>query len=463
MRKIAILSSILLTLLLTATPLSLALSSTADNSDFFYQVQSRYVLGTPDGTNPQGLPLCTSASVVNLICYSPAFIRSAYNFPAGLDGTGQTILIVDAFGSPTIAADLAAFDAHFGLPSPPSFTIFCGNGGCPAFNPRNPHDPIGWAVETSLDVEYAHAMAPGANIVLVVAATNSGNALNDAEAAAIAAFPGSIMSQSFGIPEVFLHANNAQVLQAHANYAAAAAAGDTVLASAGDLGATNGFSIANALFPSSDPLVIAVGGTQGNPFKAPGTLTPCAGTCTIGLAKIIGPCAPGSRTTLLGCSPAGYGGEMVWNEAWLPAATGGSPSLFFSTPSYQSGLGLSTRTTPDISYNAAVDGGVLVYTTFLGFPHFFIVGGTSAGSPQWAAIFAIVNQARALNSKGPIGFANPLIYALTSGQKALGFHDITVGNNQELGTPIGFSAGPGWDDASGWGTPNVANLVTDLS
>src|SRR5207245_6311798 len=156
--------------------------------------------------------------------------------------------------SPTSHQDLATFDALCGIPAPPSFTILCPDGGCPAFAPNNTrHDEVGWSIETSLDVQYAHAMAPGASIVLVVASTSSGNAINVAEAAAIAQFPGSIMSQSFGIPEILVHDNNAQILQAEKNYAAAKQANITVLASAGDSGATNGHATANALFPASDP------------------------------------------------------------------------------------------------------------------------------------------------------------------------------------------------------------------
>ncbi len=90
---------------------------------------------------------------------------------------------------------------------------------------------------------------------------------------------------------------------------------------------------------------------------------------------------------------------------------------------------------------------------------FYIVGGTSAGSPQWAAIVALANQA----NHGPLGFINTALYALAqSGAYGSDFHDIVVGDNTLVGTPFGFSAGLGWDDASGWGTPNVANLVPDL-
>jgi subtilase family serine protease len=411
---------------------------------------------------PNGLPYCRSARLGSLICYSPEFVRTAYNYPTNLDGSGQTILIVDAFGSPTIEHDLSVFDGLFNIPAPPSFTILCDPAGCPPLNltGNHRHAEESWAVETSLDVEYAHAMAPGANIVLVVASTSSGDAINSAEARAIALYPGSVMSQSFGIPEFVVKGNNAQILQAHRNYEVAARAGITVLASAGDSGASSGAAIANASFPSSDPLVTAVGGTQGLPYIAIGTQDKCPSgqTCSSGLATFKGPCVLG-RTVPPDCVPFGYGGEQVWNEPAFGAATGGAPSLLFGVPSYQNGLGLTARTTPDISYNAAVNGGVLVYTTFLGFPALFIVGGTSAGSPQWASIFAQVNQCRANHGLGPRGLANPTIYSLAGA----GFHDITTGNNQLVGTSIGFSAGVGWDDASGWGTPNVATLVSGLA
>jgi subtilase family serine protease len=390
-------------------------------------------------------------------------VRSAYNFPSTLNGSGQTILIVDAFGSPTIRQDLALFDAAFGLPAPPSFTILCP-AGCPAFAPNNtPHDEFGWSIETSLDVEWAHAMAPGANIVLVVAPTNSGNAINVAEAAAIALYPGSIMSQSFGISELAIHNNNAQIMQAHANYQAARAAGITVLASAGDAGATNGSGTANALFPSSDPLVTAVGGTQGNPYTTPSNAAlncPMGTTCSSGLVRITGPCSSTTGLFVSPCMPAGYDGEQVWNEPVFGSATGGAPSFLFAAPSYQSTLGLAARTTPDVSYNAAVNGGVLVYYSALGRIVRYIVGGTSAGSPQWAAIVALANQQK----RGPVGFINETLYKIgCSARYGSDFHDITLGNNTLVGTLVGFSAGTGWDDATGWGTPNVANLVHDLA
>ena len=431
-------------LIFGSTPLALANSNTDFNYTPFveYQLLSTHAVTLGPSFNP--LTFCARAG---LVCYTPQFIRSAYDFPSSLTGTGQTIVIVDAYGSPTISNDLALFDLVFGIPPPPSFTIICPPGGCPSitYNPRNIHGALGWSIETSLDVEYAHAMAPGANIVLDVAASSSGNAINVAESMVIPMFPGAIMSQSFGVPEYLIHNNNVQLLQAEKNYEEAMSLGWTVFASAGDSGATNGISTPNANFPASDPLVTAVGGTMGNPYPA-------------GLAAESCP-ASGS------CAPSGYGGEQVWNEPEFIAAGGGAPSLIFSAPSYQEAIGLKMRTTPDVSYNAAVDGGVLVVWSAcpacIGAtgPVFFIVGGTSAGSPQWAAIAALADQAAGKS----LGFLNPTIYKIgSSGRYSTDFHDITVGDNQLVGTPTGFEAVTGWDAASGWGTPNVANLIPDL-
>src|SRR5262249_54183382 len=209
--------------------LLIGLAGVTAAQDFNYIADPPHVQVSPATAIPDGQPYCNTSVGLKLICYGPNFLKAAYNFPPNLDGSGQTILIVVAFGSPTIEADLAIFDSLFGIPDPPSFTIFCPNG-CPtsSFNNKH-HGPVGWAVETSLDVEYAHAMAPGANIVLVVAPTSSGNAINVAEAAAIKKYPGSIMSQSFGTGEFLITGNRAQLMQAHKNYLAAQAAGITVL------------------------------------------------------------------------------------------------------------------------------------------------------------------------------------------------------------------------------------------
>jgi kumamolisin len=199
--------------------------------------------------------------------------------------------------------------------------------------------------------------------------------------------------------------------------------------------------------------VLSIGGTQGGAYPE-------------GLATYVGTCPTGFRPGYPGCTPTGYGSETTWNEAWQAISTGGAPSLRFSQPAYQAGVvsGTAMRATPDVSMNAAVNGGVLVYTTAGGTPRWFVVGGTSASCPEWAALFALVNQARAGGGLGPIGFAHPAIYALGTGSTyGSDFHDITTGDNINAGSTVGFAAGAGWDMATGWGTPDAWNIVSDLS
>ncbi len=458
-------------------------STSSSSSTWYYQYQNIAISTGSSNLNaiaPNGIPLCKSASLGNIVCYSPDFIRTAYDFPSTsvLNGTGQTIVIVDAFGSPTIANDLATFDSMFGISAPPSFTIFCGDSSTPFVTSTCPHVPVtsnlphdvfGWSIETSLDVEYAHAMAPGASIVLDVAASSSGNAINFAEQQAISYFPNATFSQSFGIPESLITANNGQVMQAQINYATGVAAGDTFFASAGDNGADFGTGISQANFPASSFNNVGVTGTQGLPYNATGTLVPCPTStpfsCTSGLSSFHGPCVLG-RLTPPECVPDGYGGEQVWNEPSFGAATGGAPSILFGVPSYQAGLGLTSRG-PDVAYNAAIDGGVLVVYSGLGSTVVYIVGGTSAGSPQWAAISALANQARAELGKGTLGGNfNPAVYSIYhSARYATDFHDITVGNDICSCSPngTGYTSTSGYDLASGVGSPIVSQLITDLA
>jgi subtilase family serine protease len=370
----------------------------------------------------------------DLACYDPEQIRNAYDVPDSLTGAGQTIVIVDAYGDPTIEQDLATFDAFFGIPDPPSFTVYHGSNTQKA----GPHQAADWALETALDVEWAHAIAPGANIVLAEAPSSSGNAINSTEASIVSKYPGSIFSQSFGIEENAIrgNGNNIQWQQADKNYQRFRDLGITVLASAGDDGATTGTSSNTPSFPSSDPWVTAVGGTQGLPYP-------------YGLCDSTGSDA---------CS---YGGEQAWNEPDFEVATGGAPSQLFETPSYQAGAqAFGMRTTPDVSYNAAVNGGVLVVQG----DSIWLVGGTSAGSPQWAGIFALANDAGAATGMGPMGFANPTLYSIyNSARYGADFHDITEGDNTLAGAPVaGYEADLGYDLATGIGTPDVANLIQDL-
>ncbi len=429
--------------------------------DLTYTANPPRVQVTTSKVSPFGIPECgTSDPTVPttgiIYCYTPGYIWKAYNIlpvlQGGNLGQGQTIVIIDAFGSPTIQDDLATFHStFFGSSFPaPDFQVICPKG-CPHFNANNkPQDEFGWSIETSLDVEWAHAIAPLAKIRLIVAPDPHGDSINLAVQYAVQNYPGSIISQSFGSPEGGVKGNNIQLKQAHQNYVAAAAQGITVLASSADLGASNGsYLFANAAFPASDPMVTGVGGTQGLPLG--------------NLVTLSGSCAPPLTSA---CTPTGYGAEQVWNEAWIVAAGGGAVSSVFAPPSFQTGLGFTGRAVPDVAYNAAVDGGVLVYYSAEGpaAAGFYIVGGTSAGSPQWAGIFALANTARAIAAKGPLGYVNPGLYSIATGPNySLDFHDITAGNNILSGSTVGFTAVTGYDLATGWGTPNVANLLTDLA
>jgi len=456
----------------------------------------------PDPPSAQPSPYCNFGNATApfiLLCYTPQDLKVAYDYPTNLNGSGQTVVIVDAFGYPTVQADLNTFDAAFGLPAT-TVQIVCQGGVCPAFNPSDP-DQVGWSQEISEDVQTVHSLAPGAHIVLFVATTDDDLTMERAVLSAVQMFPHSIISQSWGDPELdmihgtcFLDTDNpsgdcslAYVQQVLATgeqaYRLAAAEGTTVFASAGDWGADNsglcyafpspcGFTSANPIYPSSSPWVTAVGGTMGDPYYNGSAPARCGTsvTCSLGLVKFLNTpsCQLGDLmpTGPVQCTPIGYGGEQVWNEPQYALATGGAPSLYFSTPAYQSGLGLHARATPDVSADAAASGGGYNYWSAVPSEAGWLDSvGTSFGSPIWSTIAALADQYAAQLHRGSIGFINPALYEIGEipALYSRAFHDITVGNNTEPGSTVGFSAGPGWDDASGWGTPNVANLVPLLA
>jgi subtilase family serine protease len=453
----------------------------------------------------QPSPYCNFASYFGtttpyiLLCYTPADLKVAYNFPTNLNGSGQTIVIVDAFGYPEVQADLNTFDAMFGLPNT-TIQIVCQGGVCPVFNPSDP-DQVSWSNEIAEDVQTVHSLAPGAHIVLYVATTDDDLTLEQAVLSAVQQFPHSVISQSWGDPELdmlqgtcFDDTDNPagdcspgyvqQVLATGEQaYRLAAEEGTTVFASAGDWGADNsglcyafpapcGFTSANPIYPSSSPWVTAVGGTMGDPYSYGTSIPNCgsASVCSVGLLKFLN--TPSCQLDVLvptppvACTAVGYGAEQVWNEPQYDFATGGAPSLIFGTPWYQSGLGLSSRATPDVSADAAASGGGYMYSSSVASQAGWSEAiGTSFGSPEWASIAALTDQFAAQHHRGSIGFINPALYLIgwIPLLNHLAFHDITVGNNTASGSTVGFNAGPGWDDASGWGTPNVANLVPLLA
>jgi subtilase family serine protease len=423
--------------LATFAPGSRVLSAQAPGRDGYHADPPRTLFASAAAGLPQAFPTpsqCVAA--FGLACYTPQLMRAAYNVPPEWTGLGQTIIIVDAYGSPTVREDLEIFSQTFGLPAPQLDIVY--PGGAPSFNPRQHHDEAGWAFETSLDVQWAHAIAPDAKVVLVVAANNAGNVLNNAQKYAVDHQLGQVMSLSFGSDEAAIKgqgaANNVQISQAHDVYMAAKAAKITVFASSGDGGATDGYPFTNASFPASDPLVTSVGGTN-----------------------------------LFITDTGDYMNETVWNDgdpSLCPfgcifgpfGATGGARSTRFPAPAFQQPS--AVRQTSDVAYNGSVYTAVLVYVGFLDASQngLYFVGGTSAGAPQWAAITAIVNQANGSSQ----GYLNPALYAIAGNPAnyAQAFHDVTIGNNAFFGP--GFAARPGYDLPTGLGSPNVAGLIATL-
>jgi len=392
-----------------------------------------------------------------IACYSPLQLQSAYDmaplYHHGLTGAGETIAIVDSYGSPTIQGDLATFDQAYGLPAPPSFQIIQPAGAVPAYDP-NDSDVVGWAEEASLDVEYAHSMAPGANILLVETPTD--------ETEGVAGFPqiveaenyvvdhhlAGVITQSFGATEQTFP-NPFAIYALRLDYVNAALNNVSVLAASGDGGAADSeldlvdyFPFRAIDWPASDPLVTAVGGTQLHLNAA------------------------GART-----AP-----DNVWNDTALlggPAASGGGTSTVFPRPFYQGSVASQVgfaRGIPDISMSAAVDGGANVYLGFSGTggvtPGWYVIGGTSEASPLFSGVVAIADQA----AGHWLGTLNPALYAIGD-RGPTPITDITSGNNTVTFTNSnnvtytvnGFTAGPGYDLASGLGTADGARLVGELA
>ena len=414
-------------------------------------------------------------------------LRKAYDlnplYAAGHDGSGQTVVIVDAYGSPTIYDDLLAFivwqNARAELTYKLPWTTMADVQshlhiyyplGKPTWN-VNPNDRgardrlIGWSEETTLDVCTVHAIAPGADIALVIAPGSGGDTLNLCVEYAITNHLGCSISQSFGMPEYLLHGNNGQMNQAHDNYMLAASYGITVFASTGDWGATNGGPYNNALFPASDPYVTGVGGT--NLFME----------CTDGFKEGTG---AWDHLNHIGFT---YSYEIAGNdyEGMLadgyPApfdmvTTGGAMSSLFPLPSWQSGITLTDtsgatvnptgRCTSDVAFDSGVYGGIgaIPYTAYPPYAGYYIFGGTSVGSPFWAALTAIACQVAGHN----LGYINPSLYAFYFGGTAYSsgaFHDITMGDNTFPygGAVAGYKATTGWDAPTGVGSLDAALLV----
>jgi subtilase family serine protease len=423
---------------------------------------------TTVGSVSYSLRTCQVVGYPNVIgaCYDPYQMRTAYGvdklIAAGYDGSGKTIVIVDAFQSPNIVSQLSTFDTYYGLPTP-TFTQVAPDGLTP-FVTGDPN-MTGWAEEISLDVLWAHAIAPGADITLVLAKSNDDADILSATRYAVDHRLGDVVSQSFGEAETCV--DPALLVQEHQVFAEATAKGMTLIASSGDQGvlqpSCDGSSwVKAASSPASDPLVTAVGGTE----------LDAAGYCL----------------AAYGCDPATYPAvgdwmnEVVWNEG-APygdfanvfgvgtLATGGGFSVLYGEPGYQQKTlpGGKQRGEPDVAYNAAVLHGVLTYLDIPGLgAGWYRFGGTSAGSPQWAAITAIADQVAGRD----LGFLNAALYRAGKGSSyGATFHDITSGTNSSLepnadGTTYvdmpGYDAGSGWDATTGFGSPKTTSVVSYL-
>ena len=396
-------------------------------------------------------------------CFQPAQIRQAYSLPAvyasGVTGRGATIVIVDSFGSPTIKNDLSVFDQTFGLPAPPSFQVIQPAGRVPGYDPAN-SNMVGWAGETTLDVEYAHAVAPGASIALVETPVSETEGVHGfpqivtAEEYVLRHHLGDVISQSFSATEeTFPNAAAARALRGA--YQLAQRDHVTVLAASGDSGAADVkldqstyYLFPVTSWPDGDPLVTGVGGTQLH-VSADGK-----------------PAAP-----------------TVWNDTYNtaanefadgnagpnPLAGGGGKSILFGRPSYQNGVRNvvgSQRGVPDISMSAACNGSVDTYGTFGGAPAGWIpTCGTSEATPLFAGIVALADQV----AGHPLGLINPALYQLAAAG-APGIVDVRSGNNTvsfsqggQQYTVRGFAATRGYDLASGVGTVNAAYFVRELA
>jgi subtilase family serine protease len=340
------------------------------------------------------LPSTSASSSVQ--GYTPAQIKSAYGITG--TGAGQTIAIVDAYSDPSIASDLAVFDKQFSLTAPPSFTQESATGS----TTKLPAQDASWDSEISLDVEWAHAVAPKAKIILVDASSDTMNGLMAAVKFARSITGVSVVSMSWGGSEFASETSYDKYFTTPSGHT-----GITFVAASGDSGAAGG-----AEYPAASPNVLGVGGT----------------TLTLSTAGTVE-------------------GETAWSDSE------GGVSAYEATPSYQSTVSSSGRSTPDVSYNADPNTGFAVYdsVTYQGYTGWQEVGGTSAGTPQWGAIIALADQARAANGLGTLTttqtlnalysiYANPTTYAKD-------FTDITSGSS-----PISYGGGYGdYGDYGGYG------------
>ena len=428
-------------------------------------------------------PKATTTSYAEGIMANTVFeLRNAYDlnplYSLGYTGKGQTVVIVDAYGSPTIYEDLLMFiqwqNAN-GASLPWTTLKEVKNHlhiyypiGKPAFDANDPIQ-LSWSTETTLDVSMVHAIAPQADIALVIAPNSNNRPMDFAVLYSIIHHLGCTISISWGDPESTITSQNAirQVRIADAIYKSAARAGITVFAGSGDWGASNEADYNNAFFPASDPYVTAVGGTNLFMKCADGFLE---GTQSWDSQNHVG---------------IKYSYEIAGNDYQAMTAdgfpypfdmvtAGGAMSSLFPLPSWQKRITLTDATgttinptgrcTSDVSFNSGVYGGlgpIFLSAASPGSPIATIVGGTSAGSPFWAALTAIASQ----YAGHSLGYINPELYAhMDYLYKTSAMHDIKSGDNTyPTGNNLpGYSATKGWDSPTGIGSPDAAILVQKI-
>ena len=409
-----------------------------------------------------GLRSCQTGQTAFGACYDPYQMRHAYGVDSlianGYDGTGKKIVILDAFDDPNLQSNFDFFNNWYGLPNQTIAQYYPGG------QVNTPYD-LGWSEEMQLDVDWSHAIAPGAQIVMVHGKSNSDQDLVDALNYAINNNLGDVVSMSFGESDKCL--GPALTAQWHQAFVNATKKGITLLASSGDQGASQPSCDGNSWIqstssPASDPLVTSVGGTElnasgWNPCSVPRDTSTCTATMT-----------PGTWLSEIGWNE-GPTGDFS-NVFGATEASGGGYSTVWHEPAYQQGTisGGKQRAVPDVAYNGAILHGVLV-PLIAEFGGFFRFGGTSCGSPQWAGLVAIADQAAGHD----YGFINSALYKAgqNSGSYASAFHDITSGNNNavefdsssnEVDIP-GFNAGTGWDAVTGLGSPQAGGLLSQLA
>jgi kumamolisin len=348
---------------------------------------------------------------------TPTDVRTAYSLSSVTQtGTGQTLALFELDGY--TASDIVGYTSHFGLTATPLQNVLVDGAAGAAGS---------GADEVTLDIELMNALAPGASRILVYEGPNSATGVIDTYTRIATDNLAKSVSTSWG--EAENSAPAAVRIGELSAFEEMAAQGQSIFAAAGDSGADDNGSSLSVDDPASDPYVTGCGGTTLSTNGAGGT----------------------------------YKSETTWNQGSAAAgAGGGGISTIWTLPSYQTGVisaaskGSTTfRNVPDVSLDANPNTGYSVYYT----GKWEIYGGTSCAAPLWAAFTGLVNQSRVTAGSSPLGFANPPIYAAaTSTNYSSLFHDIADGS-----TNLYYPAVTGYDDATGWGSFNGANLLANLS